>query len=58
MNAPSDLRPPGRPLKVSELLLSTVLTLAGRGPESAKNFLTWLAGPSCRPAPNPEEPTR
>ncbi|VVJ22892.1 Uncharacterised protein [Amycolatopsis camponoti] len=38
------LRPPGPPLRVSELLLPTVLTLAGRGPVSAENFLAVLAG--------------
>ncbi|WP_277875460.1 hypothetical protein [Amycolatopsis camponoti] len=29
---------------MSELLLPTVLTLAGRGPVSAENFLAVLAG--------------
>ncbi|MEU0792893.1 hypothetical protein ABZ342_22700 [Amycolatopsis sp. NPDC005961] len=38
------LRPPGPPLRVAELLLPTVLTLAGRGPVSAENFLAVLAG--------------
>lgn len=38
------LRPPGPPIRVSELLLPTVLTLAGRGPVSAANFLAVLAG--------------
>ena len=38
------LRPPGPPIRVAELLLPTVLTLAGRGPVSAENFLTVLAG--------------
>jgi hypothetical protein len=37
------LRPPGAPVRVAELLLPTVLTLAGRGPVSAANFLTVLA---------------
>jgi hypothetical protein len=38
------LRRPGPPIRVAELLLPTVLTLAGRGPVSAENFLTVLAG--------------
>jgi hypothetical protein len=38
------LRPPGPPIRVAELLLPTVLTLAGRGPVSAENFLAVLAG--------------
>jgi hypothetical protein len=38
------LRPPGPPIRVAELLLPTVLTLAGRGPVSAESFLTLLAG--------------
>lgn len=38
------LRPPGPPVRLAELLLPTVLTLAGRGPVSAENFLTALAG--------------
>ncbi|SEF29175.1 hypothetical protein SAMN05421837_104573 [Amycolatopsis pretoriensis] len=36
--------PPAPPVKVAELLLPTVLALAGRGPVSAENFLTALAG--------------
>ena len=43
------LRSPGRPIRVAELLLPTVLTIAGRGPVSAENFLTWLASPGERP---------
>ena len=42
MSAP--LRPPGPPIRVSELLLPTVLTLAGRGPVSAASFLAVVAG--------------
>ena len=38
------LRPPGPPIRVSDLLLPTVLTLAGRGPVSAASFLAVLAG--------------
>jgi hypothetical protein len=38
------LRPPAPPVRVAELLLPTVLALAGRGPVSAENFLTVLAG--------------
>jgi hypothetical protein len=38
------LRPPGTPIRVAELLLPTVLTLAGRGPVSAANFLAVLTG--------------
>ncbi|MEU8631576.1 hypothetical protein AB0C38_05365 [Amycolatopsis sp. NPDC048633] len=38
------LRPPGPPIRVAELLLPTVLALAGRGPVSAANFLAVLAG--------------
>ncbi len=38
------LRPPGPPIRVSELLLPTLLTLAGRGPVSAASFLAVLAG--------------
>ena len=38
------LRPPGPPIRVAELLLPTVLTLAGRGPVSAESFLAVLAG--------------
>lgn len=45
------LRSPGRPIKVAELLLPTVLALAGRGPVSAENFLTWLASPGVSPDP-------
>lgn len=58
MSTPPDLRPPGRPLRVRELLLPTVLTLAGRGPESAKNFLTWLASPGKPAPPEPEKAPR
>ncbi len=36
--------PPAPPVRVAELLLPTVLALAGRGPVSAENFLTVLAG--------------
>jgi len=45
------LRSRGRPIRVAELLLPTVLTIAGRGPVSAENFLTWLASPG-----EPQEP--
>ena len=38
------LRPPGPPIRVADLLLPTILTLAGRGPVSAANFLAVLAG--------------
>jgi len=38
------LRPQGTPIRVAELLLPTVLTLAGRGPVSAANFLAVLTG--------------
>ncbi|MGK3200550.1 hypothetical protein [Amycolatopsis sp. MEPSY49] len=38
------LHPPAPPVRVAELLLPTVLALAGRGPVSAENFLTVLAG--------------
>lgn len=34
---------PGPPVRVADLLLPTVLTLAGRGPASAEGFLTLLA---------------
>ncbi|WP_410666612.1 hypothetical protein [Amycolatopsis sp. cmx-4-68] len=50
------LRPPGPPLRVAELLLPTVLTLAGRGPVSAANFLTLLA--TVTPDPCPAAGTR
>jgi hypothetical protein len=48
----ADLRSPGGPIRVGELLLSTVLTLASRGPVSAENFLTWLAAPVPRTGPS------
>ena len=38
------LRPPAPPVRVAQLLLPTVLALAGRGPLSAAGFLTVLAG--------------
>jgi hypothetical protein len=38
------LRSPGAPIRVAELLLPTVLTLAGRGPVSAASFLALLTG--------------
>jgi hypothetical protein len=38
------LRSPGTPIRVAELLLPTVLTLAGRGPVSAASFLAVLTG--------------
>lgn len=38
------LRPPGAPIRVANLLLPTILTLAARGPVSAANFLTLLPG--------------
>ena len=46
----ADLRPPGGPIRVGELLLSTVLTLASRSPVSARNFLTLLAVPRSCPS--------
>ena len=49
----ADLRPPGAPIRVGELLLSTVLSLASRGPVSAENFLTLLAAPEPRSCPSP-----
>jgi hypothetical protein len=52
MNA-ADLRPPGGPVRVGELLLSTVLTLASRGPVSAENFLTLLPAPQLCSCPLP-----
>jgi hypothetical protein len=38
------LRSPGAPVGVAELLLPTILTLAGRGPVSAASFLAVLTG--------------
>ncbi|MFJ7211669.1 hypothetical protein [Amycolatopsis sp. NPDC098790] len=38
------LHPPAPPIRVAELLLPTVLAMAARGPVSAENFLTVLAG--------------
>ena len=38
------LRPPGPPIRVADLLLPTILTLAGRGPVSAASFLAVVAG--------------
>ena len=45
MTAVADLRLPGGPIRVGELLPATVLTLASRGPVSAENFLTLLVSP-------------
>jgi hypothetical protein len=59
MTAPGHLRPPGPPISVGALLLPTLLTLAARGPVSAKNFLTLLTSPHKPAQPShPEEPTR
>ena len=52
------LRPPGGPIRVGELLLSTVWTLASRGAVSAENFLTLLAAPVPRPRSGPSRGTR
>ncbi|OXM70493.1 hypothetical protein [Amycolatopsis vastitatis] len=49
----ADLRPPGGPIRVGELLLATVLTLASRGPVSAENFLTLLPAPQRCSCPSP-----
>jgi hypothetical protein len=48
----TDLRPPGPPIKVAELLVPTVLTLAARGPASAKSFLAVLAGTRVTASPD------
>ena len=42
----NELRRGGAPVRVSDLLFPTVLTLAARGPASAQNFLAALASPS------------
>ena len=41
------------PVRVGELLLPTMVTLAGRGPVSAKNFLTLLKFPAPTQAESP-----
>jgi len=51
MSTQPALRSPAPPTRVGDLLLPTILTLAGRGPVSAANFLTLLASP-----PNPQRP--
>ncbi|RSM34361.1 hypothetical protein DMA12_48595 [Amycolatopsis balhimycina DSM 5908] len=58
MTAAADLRPPGGPIRVGELLLSTVLTLASRGPMSAENFLALLTAPVPQPRSRPSRGTR
>jgi hypothetical protein len=59
MTAAGHLRPPGPPVSVGALLLPTLLTLAARGPVSAKNFLTLLTSPPKPAQPRrPEETTR
>lgn len=52
------LRPPGAPIRVGELLVSTVLTVASRGPVSAQSFLTLLAAPVLPPCSCPLPGTR
>lgn len=42
----NELRRGGAPVRVSDLLFPTVLTLAARGPASAQNFLAALASSS------------
>lgn len=42
----NELRRGGAPVRVSDLLFPTVLTLAARGRASAQNFLAALASPS------------
>ncbi|MEU5262464.1 hypothetical protein [Amycolatopsis sp. NPDC021455] len=54
----ADLRPPGGPIRVGELLLPTVLILASRGPVSAENFLALLTAPVPRPRSGASRSTR
>jgi hypothetical protein len=51
------LRGPVPPTRVGELLLPTLLTLAGRGRMSAENFLTLLACPPKRRPPSSTQVT-
>jgi hypothetical protein len=46
MTAPAPLRSPGPPTRVGDLLLPTLLTLAGRNTLSAQYFLSLLRGAS------------